>query len=123
MIGSGIEADIVLDHESSVYTPGEIVTGVLSYTAAKPTKVKGVTVFAQWSTQGKGDTDRDRTEPVVLLGEDELLGDGEVPFQLTLPLAPLTYRGTLIKINWEVCARFNRPWAIDGKASTGIEVV
>lgn len=123
MIGSGIEAGITLGRESASYAAGEVITGVLTYTAGKPTKVKGVTVFAEWSTQGKGDTDRDKTEPVVLLGEHEMLGSGELPFELTLPLAPVSYNGTLIKINWEVCARFNRPWAIDGKAAIGIQVL
>jgi hypothetical protein len=123
MISPNIEATITLDRADARFTPGETVTGLVRYRAEKPAKVKDVTVVAAWETSGKGDTDKESTEPVIIAGAQELLGAGELPFELTLPLAPLSYHGTLIKVSWVVRVRFNRPWAIDAKADHPIEVV
>ena len=118
MISSNIEASITLDRDPAQYAPGEAVTGVLRYTASKPSKVKSVSIAAAWETTGKGNTDDDEeVGRVELQGEAELVGSGEYAFEVLLPHVPVTYHGTLVKIGWEMRARFARPWAVDGTAS------
>ena len=67
-----------------------------------------------WETAGKGDTDMGvRLLHSVLSDDDPARGNSEHPFEARLPLLPVSYTGTLIKLRWLVRVRRLRPFAED----------
>ncbi|MEM9084014.1 MAG: hypothetical protein AAGB34_10500 [Planctomycetota bacterium] len=118
------EVTISLDRDAAIYAPGETVTGVVTLDVPDTENVRKVLAVLRWATSGKGDTDSDDMARTELVGKHEFrMGTHQFPFELTLPVAPVSYHGTLLKIDWSVHVRLDRPWAFDIKEDLAFEVV
>lgn len=106
-----------------VYSRGAHITGTVYIEAIEPIKARAVELDLRWQTSGKGDSNHRNSTPIVLHPAGELTGSIALPFAVDLPLAPLSYVGTLIKINWLFRVRIDRPWALDMKHDERIIVV
>ncbi|MEO1858246.1 MAG: hypothetical protein ABGY95_12895 [Rubritalea sp.] len=85
---------IQLDQESSEFLPGATISGKVIWTAAAATKKVELRLF--WFTEGRG------TQDIELAEERswDAQGQAEQAFELTLPLEPYSFSGTLISLQW-----------------------
>lgn len=119
----GYESTTVDGEPAFVYPRGAHLTGIAYIDATEMIKARGVEVDLRWQTSGKGDRNHWQSSPIVIHPGGELIGALELPFAIDLPLAPLSYSGTLIKIDWLVRVRIDRPWALDMKLEIPVVVV
>ncbi len=99
---SDIRIDLVPD--SSVVRPGSILEGTIRvHREAMGT----LELSVGWYTEGRGSTDSGTTYFETLDPESaEREGDWlHFPLRARMPMLPLTYYGTLLKIHWRVRAR------------------
>lgn len=94
-------------------TRGQLLSGVVRIDAESPIKSRGVDVILLWQTSGKGTTTTKDAVRVRILDGPVPAGRSEIAFNLDVPLAPLTYMGTLLKVQWILRVRIDRPWALD----------
>lgn len=80
-----------IELEETSLEPGARLRGRITGASAP------VLLCAYWSTTGKGDTDRGVVYEGTVFPQSP-------HFDIQLPLLPLTYRGTLLGIWWEVSA-------------------
>lgn len=106
-----------------VYPRGAHVTGTVRVLTSNPLKARAILLEPRWQTSGKGDSNSGGGSPVQIHPGGELIGELDIPFAIDLPLAPLSYTGTLIKIDWSLRVRIDRPWAVDVKVDVPIVVV
>lgn len=111
------------DQQAFIYPRGARITGTVSIDATQMIKARAVELGLQWQTSGKGDTNRGEASPLIIHQGGELTGFLTIPFEIDAPLAPLSYHGTLIKINWFLRVRIDRPWALDMKLDVPIVIV
>ncbi len=104
------------EHE---FRPDDPIRATLVIRANKNVRADAVSVTLVWRTHGKGNRDS-ATVDTVELGALQLEADEEhrEDIELTAPSGPVTYRGTLINVDWYLHARADVPWAIDPKTET-----
>ena len=96
------QIEILLEDKDLVLHPGQVLRGGWRLNAAYAVPVKKAEVFVMWSTEGKGDADSGAAYHKVAVEDVELDAGRAFPFETTLPQAPWSYSGKLIKINWYV---------------------
>lgn len=116
----GYESSVVDGEPAFIYPRGARVVGTVYIDATETIKARAVEVDVRWQTSGKGDSNHWQSSPIVIHPGGELTGTLALPFEIDLPLAPLSYSGTLIKIDWTLRARIDRPWAVDMKLDVPI---
>jgi hypothetical protein len=85
------------DERARLFSPGQVLTGRVSW--SEPKAPGQVRMELAWATIGKGTTD----SRVTHAWECEApLPEGQASFSLTLPRGPLSYRGRLMSIEWEL---------------------
>lgn len=119
----GYEPSVSGDETAFVYPRGARLVGTVHIDASQMIKARAVEISLHWETSGKGDTNRGQSSPIVIHPGGELVGEINLPFEIDAPLAPLSYQGTLIKINWFLRVRIDRPWALDMKLDVPIIIV
>lgn len=119
----GYESSTIEGEPAFVYPRGAHIVGAAYIDAAEMIKARAVEVDLRWQTSGKGDRSHWQSSPGVIHPGGELLGPLVLPFAIDLPLAPLSYAGTLIKLDWFLRVRIDRPWALDMKCDVPIVVV
>lgn len=99
--------------------PGEAIDATLVMRADRDVRADAVSVVLGWRTHGKGNRDSDSAETVEL-GPVELTAGTEhrTPIRLSAPNGPVSYRGTLVNVDWYLTARADVPWALDPKTAT-----
>lgn len=103
--------EIVLDRER--VEPGGKISGRVLLTPSDEEAGRKVEMSVLWETAGKGDTDLGVIFHTVLTDGDPASASGEHPFEQQLPMLPVSYAGTLIKVRWLVRVRRLRPLADD----------
>ncbi|MFK7959497.1 MAG: hypothetical protein AB8G96_03155 [Phycisphaerales bacterium] len=106
-----------------VVAAGDRLSGTVFMQMQNSVKVRAIRLVAEWRTRGRGDTDKDVAHDVVLVDGPAVTGEHVVPFDVPLPVAPLTYHGNLIKVEWQLRVRFDRPFARDWWHDVPIDVV
>ena len=96
------QIEILLDDKDLVLHPGQVLRGGWRLNAASAVPVKKAELFVMWSTEGKGDADSGAAYHQVAVEDAELDAGRAFTFETTLPHAPWSYAGKLIKINWYV---------------------
>ncbi len=96
------------------YAPASTMMGVVNIEVPKHMKVRGVDIELKWETQGKGDRDgetldRDRIEVSEITPEQPL----QHPFAFTVPVAPWSYEGQLIRVLWALRVQIDVDAALD----------
>lgn len=98
---------IQIQLERSEHEPGGVVRGKVVSNPPVGQEDRKVELSVLWQTDGKGDTD---------LGvplHRELDRPGTHDFEVRLPLLPVSYSGTLLKIRWLVRVRRHAPLGDD----------
>ncbi len=85
---------IQLDQPSSEFQPGATLSGKVIWTAASATQKIELRLF--WFTEGRGTQDIELIEELSW----DAQGQGEQPFEFTLPLEPYSFSGRLISLQW-----------------------
>jgi hypothetical protein len=95
---------LTIELDRTDYDPGETLTGRFTVDADVGPLVKNVEVAVYWITEGKGGEDRAYQYRQVRSAEAGPLVDeqGAGSFAVPLPFAPLSYRGVLLKVLWQV---------------------
>jgi len=101
-----------------VYRPGETIRGTLTATVRENFQCKNLLVTLCWRTAGKGNSVEGAPVKVSLGSHDWQAAEvHELPFELEAPAGPLSYKGQLLSVVWELRAHGNtRGWA-DPKAA------
>lgn len=109
---------LTLDTDERQFFPGDELNG--DYEIRDIADLRRAEFHILWRTEGKGDEDCG-----FLLSEERLAPRGEtlaVPirgsYRVTLPIAPLSYDGRIVKIVWEI--RLEAAW---GKKDHAEEVI
>ena len=102
-------ATIVLDLDDEVVERSGRLRGMVRVNVGEPLEIAGLDLTFGWRTVGRGDTDA-RTVRTTRLLEGSTLATGwtERSFEEDVPHAPLSYQGTLLKIEWVLTARLDR---------------
>ena len=87
--------EIHLDHDGVAYTPGESISGTVTWQLDAP--ATGVEVRLFWYTRGKGTTD---VQVVKAQQFDAPGSTGRRAFKFVLPEEPYSFSGKLISLIW-----------------------
>lgn len=107
------------------YAPGERLEGKVLFpdlSDEKLAKVKALTVTVHALVHGSGDSE----QVVAFSGvvHPGPIDRPEVPFGCELPArGPVSHQGRYVKIDWEVVAELDIPWAIDPKRTLPFTLV
>jgi hypothetical protein len=96
---------IEIELEQTEYEPGSELRGSVVLTPLAGQEDHKVELSVLWQTEGKGDTDFLVERFRVLTEGGDAAAQGTHAFEVRLPLLPLTYSGTLLKIRWLVRVR------------------
>lgn len=95
--------ELYIDLPKTAYAPGETITGRILW--ALDHSPKKLELTAGWWTEGRGTKDF-RIEATVEWNTDA--SAGEESFTVQLPLAPYSFSGTLISLQWMLELREHR---------------
>lgn len=96
---------------------GDTLTGQVVWNAEGGKQPRKIEVAVRWIASGKGqrnETVVDQTSEADVASRSQVV----IPVSLEIPFGPVTYEGKLFRIDWEVSARVDLPFAIDEKVST-----
>ncbi|MEL6546208.1 MAG: hypothetical protein AAFQ82_16390, partial [Myxococcota bacterium] len=117
------EFDLRIEVEKTEYNGGDTLSGVLHVQSPKDYTAKAVTVGLGWYTHGFGNGDHGEVSSALLHSGRIIAGRAYAfPFSLEIPNGPVTFRGNLVNVEWELSARADIPWKIDPKAEFEIYV-
>lgn len=102
-----------INNDAKEFSPGQVVAGVVGWELTHPPSEAFLRLV--WYTQGRGDQD-------VNIAEDQELPASQLAveqaFQFTLPVAPYSFSGALISLQWAIELVLNK-----GKDSLRIDIV
>ena len=115
---------ISVDRDAQALRPGERFAGQLTIGTDADVRCNALTLELRWVTDGKGDEDSKVIQTWELFAGDLRSGSRQAfPFEARIPRwGPVTYRGKILQVEWELRARADLPWAIDAKASLPLGV-
>ena len=101
------QINIFLDSKDYIYHPGDCLTGSYRILDVKTDQINSVEMSVLWHTEGKGDEDMAVIDYHILSRQREDWINPRNPgkIETTLPSAPLSYEGQIIKIRWLVRVR------------------
>lgn len=103
---------------------GDTVTGIVKVRSEKDYNTKAITLSLGWYTHGFGNRDRG-TAAEQTLHVGRIIADRpyEFPFSMRIPNGPLTFRGKLVNVDWQLTARADIAWKIDPKAERDLYLI
>ena len=121
---SKCDVSIELAHQGERST-GESVEGHVVVVVDEDVRANHVEIELGWITHGRGNRVSRTVEKMRIEGGAWSAGRTlRLPFRFSVPApGPVTHRGTLINLDWQVKARVDLPWALDPKASEDFVVV
>lgn len=102
-----------LEHGRTAFEPGGRVAGVAGWSAAPP--VRGIELRLSWALEGRGGRDWKIAQTLALPAPQPA---ERRPFLLTLPLAPYSFEGSLLRLTWML-----ELVALPGEEKTGVGLV
>ncbi len=115
---SKCDISIRFDRADRTFAGGDPVTGHVTIQVNEDVNCKGIRLWHQWKTHGRGNAAYGPKETIELAPAGPLVA-GETlnfPFSLTAPLHPVTYRGHHINVDHYVGVEVDVPWAFNPKA-------
>ncbi len=90
--------------------PGQMVRGLVTFVVLQDVEFREAQVRFLWHTEGKGNrvTGEGGTESLARGGRWLAGSTHEFSFELPAPGGPLSYRGRILKVAWEIQARLDR---------------
>jgi hypothetical protein len=114
---------IHLEKRDRNYAIGEKLTGFVEAHASRPINCTALTLTPEWRTHGKGNVAKGETATITLFsGRWESGETKRYPFSIHVPVAPITYHGRILNVDWFLKARAHIPWAIDPKTEESFTV-
>jgi hypothetical protein len=95
MSAPAITLALHLEDANAAFDPGARVSGVASWSS--PTAPRGMELRLIWVLQGQWERDVRIADTIALPDPQPV---ERRPFILTLPLAPYSFRGTLLALDW-----------------------
>ena len=89
--------DIQIDYNNTEFTPGDSLSGILSWNVPRGTESIELRLF--WFTSGRGTQDIESVDELTWPISDTLL-QGSEKFTFTLPLEPYSFSGKLVSLTW-----------------------
>lgn len=90
---------IQIDYNNTEYTPGDTISGKVSWSQTSEAKTVELRLF--WYTSGKG------TQDIKVIEELSWpAGQGHADFSFVLPNEPYSFSGTLVSLSWALEAVF-----------------
>lgn len=89
---------------------------------ATNTRVRAIEIALRWFSQGRGLSSTKTIERVKFGVDSYGRANGEFDFRVPAS-APISYRGSLFQIAWEITARVDVRWAIDRKTTVPLLVI
>ena len=108
---------VMFDQDDRSYHPGDEVVGVAKVVVNRDIKSKKIFLQFMWRTHGRGNRSEGDVQEIVLADEAPLQAGEDMmfPFRFIVPDGPVSYRGTLLNVDWYVRLQVGVPWAIDPK--------
>ena len=96
---------IQFEGNKRVYLPGTPLRGSGTAYAVRQEDISAVELSVMWYTEGKGDEDLDvhYFRRIPLATDDDSSAAEPFRFETTLPDAPLSYNGRILRVRW--CVR------------------
>lgn len=115
---------ISIDRDPNGLQPGDRFNGTVTVATDADVRCDALTLELRWLTDGKGREDSERVESWTLYEGQLRTGTRqEFPFATKIPRrGPSSYAGKLLRVDWELRARADVPWAIDAKATLPLVV-
>jgi hypothetical protein len=115
---------IHLEKRDRNYAIGEMLIGLVEAHATRPINCTALTLTPEWRTHGKGNVAKGETATITLFsGRWEPGETKRYPFSIHVPVAPITYHGQILNVDWFLKARAHVAWAIDPKTEESFTVV
>ncbi len=90
---------ITVDLKETSYSPGDMVSGTVTWEMENKHNPKQIVVKLVWVTEGKGDIDTQEVKQEIINNPSF---SGRYDFNLKLPLFPWSYEGKLFALKWHV---------------------
>ncbi|MBK7583738.1 MAG: hypothetical protein IPI67_26530 [Myxococcales bacterium] len=100
---------IEIELERELCEPGGVLRGRVVLTPLAGQEERKVELTVMWMTDGKGNTDLEVALFRVLSDGAGDAATGSHRFEVNLPLLPVSYTGTLLKLRWLVSVRRQAP--------------
>lgn len=115
---------ITIDRDPLALRPGDHFAGEVHVAADADVRCDALTLELRWVTDGKGRENSEVVEVWTLFSGDLRTGTRQAfPFATQIPrMGPASYQGKLLRVDWELRARADVPWAIDAKATLPLVV-
>lgn len=113
---------VMLDSSNPFPAGGQLSGQVVVQTDASAS-CRALEVTLSWLTHGRAARVIQGSNTVLLFEGDWEPGTHQHAFTLPIPDRPLSYRGKVTNITWEVTARADIPWARDPTDTITVEVV
>lgn len=97
--------EFLLEDTDRVLHPGQELAGGFRLNTALPVMVRHVELSVLWYTEGKGDTDEGVIHHETCAENTQIDAARAFSFRVTLPEAPWSYDGKIVKIRWVVRVR------------------
>ena len=108
-----ITLELLLEDGAAAFDPGARIAGVARWTSSVPPR--GIELRLIWALQGKWERDIRIAETIALPDPQP---SERRPFFFTLPLAPYSFRGTLLALEWTL-----ELVALPGEEKTSVALV
>ncbi|MEO1483162.1 MAG: hypothetical protein AAFU77_13730 [Myxococcota bacterium] len=109
--------DLQIETDKTEVVGGETISGKVKVRSQKDYNTNAITLSLGWYTHGFGNGDRGQAAQETLYTGRIIAGRPyEFPFQFQLPNGPVTYRGKLVNVDWDLNAQADISWKIDPKA-------
>ena len=100
------DLQIVFDRDDRTYLIGQKIAGSVRVTAKEDCVCRKLTIASHWCASGHGTTDQGQPEEEQTLFSGAWRA-GETaahPFEISAPPGPVTYRGALFNVGWQIRA-------------------
>lgn len=116
--------EVRLERADRTWKAGETIRGEVYVRPEDDLNTREVTLTKQWRTHGRGNPQKG-PETRLVLHQGPLSAGQEYhwPFELPTEPAPITYRGTLLNLDWYLTANLDVPWAFDPSSTVDVILV
>jgi len=97
MTRRAFELSLELENGETSFEPGGRLAGVASWSVSGP--LSGIELRLKWTSRGQGGRDIKIADTIALPAPQP---NERRPFIVTLPVAPFSFKGTLISVGWEL---------------------
>ena len=101
------DSELTIEWYGDEASPGGELAGRIIVNSPAAARARAINISVFWHTEGKGDEDKAIQHTENRTANDAVLFDsnGAAEFSISLPTAPLSYEGMIVKIVWNMQVR------------------